>query len=61
MTIELKLSIEDANLILKALGERPFREVFTLVEKIQEQAAAQLEKVGEEDSEVMADNGERPE
>ncbi len=61
MTIELKLSIEDANLILKALGELPFKEVFPLVDKIQKQAAAQLNKIDENGSDVKTDDSDRPE
>lgn len=40
--INLKLTIEEANLILESLGEMPFKKVFGLINKIQQQASAQL-------------------
>lgn len=40
--IKLNLSVEDINLILEGLGNLPFSRVFTLVGKIQEQAAEQI-------------------
>ena len=42
--LELGLSIDEVNLILEALGSLPFAQVYTLVGKIQQQAAAQLEQ-----------------
>ncbi len=41
--IQLTLSLEEANLILQALGEMPFKQVFTLINKIQGEASQQLE------------------
>jgi hypothetical protein len=41
-TISLNVSIEEANLILEALGNLPFTRVYALIGKIQEQAAQQL-------------------
>ena len=41
--IKLELTIEEANLMLEALGNLPFARVYTLVAKVQEQAARQLE------------------
>jgi len=40
--LELKITIDEANLILEGLGNLPFAKVFALVAKIQEQAARQL-------------------
>ena len=40
--IRLEITVDEANLILEALGEQPFAKVFTVVAKIQEQAQAQL-------------------
>ncbi len=40
--IRLDLSIDDANLILEALGQLPFARVYALVGTIQEQASQQL-------------------
>ncbi|MEM7655894.1 MAG: hypothetical protein AAF399_07185 [Bacteroidota bacterium] len=42
-TIELTLTLEEANLILEALGDMPFKEVFELIGKIQQQASEQLQ------------------
>jgi hypothetical protein len=41
--ITLKLTIEETNTILQALGSRPFTEVNQLISKIQQQATAQIE------------------
>lgn len=40
--LTFKLTIEDANLILEALGNMPFKRVFPLIGKIQNQASSQL-------------------
>ena len=40
--IKLDLTLEEANLLLEALGEMPFKRVFGLVSKIQSQAAPQV-------------------
>jgi hypothetical protein len=40
--IQLNVTIEEANLILEALGNLPFARVYTLIGKIQEQAGTQL-------------------
>ncbi|KAA3613652.1 MAG: hypothetical protein DWQ05_15330 [Calditrichaeota bacterium] len=40
--INLKVSLDEANLILEALGTLPFTRVFGLIGKIQEQAGHQL-------------------
>jgi hypothetical protein len=41
-TIQLKLTVEEANLILEALGNLPFSRVYGFISKIQEQAKEQL-------------------
>jgi hypothetical protein len=41
-TIELKLDIAEINVIIKALSERPFREVYELIGKIHAQSSNQL-------------------
>jgi hypothetical protein len=41
--ITLTITVDEANQILEALGYRPFRDVFSLINKIQNQVAAQLE------------------
>lgn len=40
--IILRLAIEDVNTILEGVGALPFARVYTLVGKIQEQAAQQI-------------------
>jgi hypothetical protein len=40
--INLHVGIEEANLILEALGNLPFVKVFALINKLQEQASQQL-------------------
>lgn len=40
--IQLQLTLAEVNQILDALGEKSYRDVFQLVNKIQEQASAQL-------------------
>jgi hypothetical protein len=41
--ITLTITVDEANQILEALSYRPFRDVFSLINKIQNQVAAQLE------------------
>ncbi len=41
-TITLRLDINEVNIIIKALSERPFREVYELIGKIHAQSNAQL-------------------
>ncbi len=40
--IQLKLTTEEANILLEALGGLPFVRVYALIGKIQSQASAQL-------------------
>jgi hypothetical protein len=40
--IELKLSVDEVNIILESVGQMPFIKVFSLIEKIQHQAEQQL-------------------
>lgn len=40
--IELQLTLAEVNQILAALGEKSYKDVFQLVNKIQAQASAQL-------------------
>lgn len=41
--ISINLTIEEVNKILESLGQRPYVEVFELINKIQGQAQAQLQ------------------
>lgn len=40
--MKLELTVEEINLILQALGNAPYAQVFELVGKIQQQAQAQI-------------------
>lgn len=56
-TLHLELSIEDVNLILEALGEQPFKSVYGLVSRLQNQARTQLQatSAGEADAPSAAE------
>ncbi len=41
--LHFQMSLEEANLVFKALGELPFKDVFELIGKLNEQANAQLQ------------------
>lgn len=40
--LHFQMSLEEANLVFKALGELPFKDVYELMGKLNEQANAQL-------------------
>ncbi len=40
--IELHLTIDEVNTVLEAMGQLPFVRVYAVIEKIQQQAAQQL-------------------
>ena len=50
--INLKVSTDETNLILEALGNMPFVRVYALVGKIQEQAATQLNLNGQQNKDA---------
>jgi hypothetical protein len=50
--IKLELEINEVNQILDALGDQPFKSVFQLVNKIQQQAATQLQEENKSATEV---------
>jgi hypothetical protein len=54
MNYNLLLTTNEINLIFKALGERPFQEVFELMGKINEQVNAQINSLSEDEN--QADN-----
>ena len=56
--IELRLTIDEANIILDALGDRPFKDVFVLIDKIQTQAQQQLSGNGMVDPAVLGRDDE---
>jgi hypothetical protein len=42
--LQVELSFEDINLILKALGNLPFNQVYDLIGRIHDQANSQMQK-----------------
>lgn len=50
--IKLELTIDEANLILEALGALPFKKVFELIGSIQQQASQQLSQESSENGPV---------
>lgn len=42
--IQLQISVDEANIILNALGEQPYIKVVTLIQKLQQQGANQVNK-----------------
>ena len=55
--IELRLSIDELNLILEGVGNLPFARVFNLVGKIQAQAAEQLRPAPAGTDDLVAPQG----
>lgn len=49
MNVDLKLSLEELNVIVGILAQRPFAEVHMLLRKITEQAAPQLSSQEQDD------------
>ena len=47
--MKLDLTIQEVNLILQALGNAPYAQVFELVQKIKEQAQPQLNETKPEE------------
>lgn len=41
--ISINLTVEEVNLVLETLGQRPYVEVFQLINKVKAQAEAQVE------------------
>lgn len=54
--LTLTMTVDEANLVLEALGEQPFAKVYELVGKIQEQAGQQLKSNGESPPTVSGSN-----
>lgn len=57
--IKLVITVEEANQILEALGNLPFKSVFGLIGKIQNQAAAQLNENGQNTKSAPTVNQEK--
>ena len=43
-SIKFEISVEEANLILMALARQPFEQVVSVINKLQQQAQAQMPK-----------------
>ena len=50
--LQLSLEFEEVNKVLQALSKEPYVEVFQLIQKIQEQAQPQLQKLQEENGQM---------
>jgi hypothetical protein len=48
--MKLELTVAEINMILQALGNAPYAQVFELVQKIQQQAQAQMSDQPKEES-----------
>lgn len=57
-TLTLEVTIDEANLILEALGQRPFIEVYQLVQKIQSQAEDQVNQTNMLDDGIQGEDGD---
>ena len=57
--INLRLTVDEANLVLEGLGNLPFVKVYALIGKIQEQAGMQLQGGGTGDpaDDIPPENG----
>lgn len=59
--VHLKLTVEEVNLILEALGNLPFVKVYGLIGKIQTQAAQQLGSNGQPEETLRLDKDKKAE
>ncbi len=46
--LQLTLTVDEVNTVLEALGQQPYVKVFQLIDKIQQQAAEQLQLNGKQ-------------
>ena len=53
--LQLKLTLDEVNQILDALGEQPFKQVYGLIAKLQRQAEDQLNHTGIRQPSASAD------
>ncbi len=54
MNLKLEVTVEEGNLITTALGKLPFESVFALIQKLQAQAAPQLNPPPQEPAEPVS-------
>jgi len=59
--IQLKLTIDETNVILKALGEMPYVQVHQLIAKIHQQASSQLQEGNDQQVQVPESEASNPE
>ena len=52
----MKVTVDEANLILEGLGNLPFVRVYALIAKIQEQAGRQIDLAGPQSGADQADS-----
>jgi hypothetical protein len=55
--IRLEITVEETNLILEALGNRPFTRVYELIGKIQAQASEQIQSQNTADTDNDGSKG----
>ncbi len=55
--IQLQLTIEEVNQILAALGDQPYAKVYQLIQKIHQQAQAQVGVDGAQGGELSSQSG----
>jgi hypothetical protein len=53
--IQLRLTLSEVNQILDVLGDKSYKQVYELVNKIQMQATAQLQSTGDRSADVPAE------
>ncbi|XWN35365.1 MAG: hypothetical protein ROO73_01045 [Roseivirga sp.] len=56
--INLDLDVQEVNIIIKSLSERPFREVYELIGKIHAQSNVQLPSHGFQDAKPPKNKGD---
>lgn len=44
--VKIELTVDEVNFILSALSEKPYKDVFLLIAKIQEQGNSQIQTTG---------------
>lgn len=54
--IQFNVTVEEANLLFKALGNLPFKDVYELIGKLNEQANHQLKNRNSKDSFIETSN-----
>lgn len=58
-TIQLELTLAEVNQLLDALGDKPYVQVYQLIQRIQQQAGAQLQQATTDLKDGLAGQGEQ--